>query len=361
MAKQGGGGDPTESEEGGCGCAAGLGTARQGRGPATKGEIAGASDESASAPMQTENSSDAKIPEDMVFLAGGKFRMGSDLNILPGDAEGPARAVQVRPFYMDRFAVSNEAYAAFVADTNYQTASERYGWSFVFELMLTRGERDAIDQAVASAPWWLPVEGASWRHPEGPRSNVLGDGRANHPVTHVSWGDAAAFCRWRGGARLPTEAEWEFGAQGGAPGRLYPWGGTLMPKGVHRANLWQGQFPQRNDAEDGFMFTAPVDAFGPQNSYGLHNIVGNVWEWVEDWWTLDRSVLSEDNPTGPPAGKEKVKKGGSFLCHMSHCYRYRVAARTKTDIDSGTSNQGFRCVRDAGDGAPAGGSLAKVQ
>eukprot|EP00903_Cladosiphon_okamuranus_P014545 g13492.t1 len=294
---------------------------------------------------------------DMVFVEAGKFRFGTDNPFIPPDGEGPGRITHLPGYYIDRFMVTNEKFGEFVGNTSHKTDSERYGWSFVFLPMLSERQQREIQQAVAGMEWWLPVEGAYWRRPEGPETDVFRDGRGNHPVTHVSWNDAKAYCRWRGG-RLPSEAEWERAAQGGgtADGKAalegggvprYPWGDDLTPGGQHRANVWQGTFPTLNLAADGFLYTSPVDAFPAQNSMGLRDAVGNAWEWVEDWWTPDRSKYKRSNPRGPKSGTEKTKKGGSFLCHHTYCYRYRPAARTKSDIDSGTSNQGFRCAADA--------------
>uniref|UniRef100_A0A8C2PDG5 Sulfatase-modifying factor enzyme-like domain-containing protein n=1 Tax=Capra hircus TaxID=9925 RepID=A0A8C2PDG5_CAPHI len=220
--------------------------------------------------------------------------------------------------------------------------AEKFGDSFVFEGMLSEQVKSDIQQAVAAAPWWLPVKGANWRHPEGPDSTVLH--RPDHPVLHVSWNDAVAYCTWAG-KRLPTEAEWEYSCRGGLQNRLFPWGNKLQPKGQHYANIWQGEFPVTNTGEDGFRGTAPVDAF-PPNGYGLYNIVGNAWEWTSDWWTVHHSVEEMINPKGPPSGKDRVKKGGSYMCHKSYCYRYRCAARSQNTPDSSASNLGFRCAAD---------------
>lgn len=204
------------------------------------------------------------------------------------------------------------------------------------------------------AEWWLPVNGSYWKEPEGPGTDVFLTDRNKHPVIQVSWHDAKKFCEWRG-ARLLTEAEWEVAARGPTKNKqakptsphLFPWGTKLVPKTGHRMNVFQGTFPDHNTADDGYAFTCPVDAYGPQNDYGLYNMIGNVWEWVEDWYTNRHSEEHQVNPVGPPHGKDKVKKGGSFLCHRSYCYRYRTVARFPTTPDSATYNIGFRCGRSA--------------
>jgi formylglycine-generating enzyme len=261
----------------------------------------------------------------VIELPGGRFLMGSETGFA-ADGEGPVRVVEVAPFAIDAHAVTNARFAAFVAATGHVTEAERYGWSFVFSgfvppLVAARG-------AVAGTPWWLAVDGACWRAPEGPGSTL--DGREDHPVVHVSWNDAVAYCRWAG-TRLPTETEWEYAARGGLEQRTYPWGDELTPGGEHRCNIWQGDFPTTDTAEDGFAGTAPVDSF-PPNGYGLHNVSGNVWEWCADWF-------------GPP-GAARAMRGGSYLCHASYCNRYRVAARSSNTPDSSTGNLGFRCAGD---------------
>ncbi|XP_008852788.1 formylglycine-generating enzyme isoform X2 [Nannospalax galili] len=278
----------------------------------------------------------------MVPIPAGVFTMGTDDPQIKQDGEAPARSVAIDAFYMDAYEVSNAEFEKFVNSTGYLTEAEKFGDSFVFEGMLSEQVKSHIHQAVAAAPWWLPVKGADWRHPEGPESTILH--RLDHPVLHVSWNDAVAYCMWAG-KRLPTEAEWEYSCRGGLQNRLFPWGNKLQPKGQHYANIWQGEFPVSNTGEDGFQGTAPVDAF-PPNGYGLYNIVGNVWEWTSDWWTVHHSVEEAHNPKGPPSGKDRVKKGGSYMCHKSYCYRYRCAARSQNTPDSSASNLGFRCAAD---------------
>jgi formylglycine-generating enzyme required for sulfatase activity len=278
----------------------------------------------------------------MVALVGGRFTLGSDDALAyPEDGEG-AREVELSAFRIDACAVVNDRFAEFVAATSYVTEAERFGWSFVFGGLLpddfppTRG--------VAGAPWWRQVEGADWRHPAGPQSDLVG--RADHPVVHTSWNDAAAFCAWAG-VRLPTEAEWEFAARGGLEGKAFPWGDELEPGGEHRMNVWQGDFPRHNTRADGYLGTSPVDAFAP-NGYGLYDATGNVWEWTADWFDVAfRQHDRGHDPHGPPDGASRLQKGGSHLCHASYCRRYRVAARQGNSPDSSTGNVGFRCAADA--------------
>ncbi|NXF11516.1 SUMF1 enzyme, partial [Smithornis capensis] len=281
----------------------------------------------------------------MVAIPGGVFTMGTQEPQIPQDGEGPARRVHIHSFYMDEAEVSNEQFQSFVNSTGYITEAEKFGDSFVFEGMLSEAVKADIQQAVAAAPWWLPVKGASWKHPEGPGSSI--SNRMDHPVLHVSWNDAVAFCSWAG-KRLPTEAEWEYSCRGGLENRclLFPWGNKLQPKGQHYANVWQGEFPTNNTAEDGYKGTAPVTAF-PPNGFGLYNMVGNAWEWTADWWDVQHSSHELHNPTGPSSGTDRVKKGGSYMCHKSYCYRYRCAARSQNTPDSSASNLGFRCASDA--------------
>jgi formylglycine-generating enzyme required for sulfatase activity len=278
----------------------------------------------------------------MVELPGGTFKMGTaDRWTYPDDGEGPVHQVTLAPFRIDATAVTNARYAEFVAATGYRTDAEQYEWAFVFAGLLpddfepTRG--------VAAAPWWRQVYGADWAHPEGPQSNV--DERADHPVVQVSWRDASAYCAWAG-VRLPTEAEWEYAARGGLDGAVFPWGNDLEPGGEPRMNVWQGTFPQQNTLDDGYLGTAPVDAFEP-NGFGLWNMTGNVWEWCADWYDPEYYGRSPaENPSGPPAGANHVMRGGSYLCHASYCNRYRVGARSGNGPDSSVGNLGFRCAAD---------------
>jgi sulfatase modifying factor 1 len=280
--------------------------------------------------------------EGMVLLPGGVFRMGTENAMgFPADGEGPVRPVQLDSFYVDETPVTNEAFHRFVSVTGYRTEAERFGWSFVFAGDLPQSQRDAL--AVAGVEWWRRVEGADWRHPEGPLSNV--DDRADHPVIQVSWADAVAFASWAG-KRLPTEAEWEYAARGGLDQKLYPWGDELTPGDRHLCNIWQGTFPSHNTAEDGYASVSPVRAF-PPNGHGLYSMTGNTWEWCMDWFHPTFHVdATRVNPVGPAVGTARVLKGGSYLCHASYCNRYRVAARSSNTPDSATTNIGFRCVRD---------------
>nr|XP_033782320.1 formylglycine-generating enzyme isoform X2 [Geotrypetes seraphini] len=249
--------------------------------------------------------------QQMAFISTGVFTMGTDEPAIPQDGEAPSRRVHIRHFYMDRYEVSNTEFEKFVTSTGYITEAERFGDSFVFEGLLSETVKRDIHQAVAAAPWWLPVKGANWKHPEGPGSEI--HERMDHPVLHVSWRDAVEFCAWAG-KRLPTEAEWEYACRGGRENRLFPWGNNLHPNGKHYANIWQGTFPSNDSGEDGYTGTAPVTSF-PPNGYGMYNMVGNVWEWTEDWWTVHHSAEETHNPKGPSLGEDRVKKGGSYMCH----------------------------------------------
>jgi formylglycine-generating enzyme required for sulfatase activity len=283
--------------------------------------------------------------EEMAHLDGGPFLMGTDsTEAFAADGEGPVREVFLDPFYVDVNPVSNLRFAEFTKATGYRTEAERIGWSFVFRGHIPP-ERyaDLVEQTVPGVPWWCMVRNACWNRPEGPDSAI--SHRDNYPVVHVSWNDAMEYCRWAG-KRPPTEAEWEYAARGGLEQKLYPWGDELTPGGRHLCNIWQGNFPVLDLAEDGYSSVAPADAF-PPNAYGLNSITGNAWEWCHDWFhPAYHETATWTNPAGPPTGEARVIKGGSYLCHRSYCNRYRVAARTSNTPDSATTNMSFRCVRD---------------
>lgn len=285
--------------------------------------------------------------DDMAIIPAGPFRMGDDgADGFAADGEGPSRTVHVDAFLIDRTAVTNAAFERFISATGHQTDAERYGWSYVFHAALhPAAARFVMDAGVPAAPWWLAVHGATWQTPDGPGSGL--EEREDHPVVHVSWRDASAYAAWAG-KRLPTEAEWEKAARGGLDAKRFPWGDDLNPGGEHRCNIWQGEFPTRNTAEDGFLATAPVRSFRP-NGYGLWNTSGNAWEWTADRWSpswhaADRPE-TRHNPRGPNTGAARVIKGGSYLCHASYCNRYRNAARSFNDEDTTTGHMGFRCAR----------------
>jgi formylglycine-generating enzyme required for sulfatase activity len=301
-------------------------------------------------------------PEDMVWVPGGEFWMGSTHPQM-GDAR-PIHLVYVDGFWMDRTEVTNEQFARFVAATGYVTVAEKKPdprhFPFASEDQLVPGSIVFTPPAEAvplhnHLRWWRWQPGACWKHPEGPGSDIKG--REKHPVVHVCWVDAMAYCNWAR-KRLPTEAEWEFAARGGLDRKLYCWGDELRPGGKWMANIWQGRFPVENTAEDGFAATAPVGSF-PPNGYGLCDMAGNVWEWCADWYRPDYYTPRRmRNPEGPrdsydPTAREpesplvpkRVQRGGSFLCSDQYCTRYMPGTRGKGAIDSGESHVGFRCVR----------------
>ncbi|PXY36493.1 formylglycine-generating enzyme family protein [Prauserella flavalba] len=268
------------------------------------------------------------VTDGLITVPGGTFRMGTeDADGFPDDREGPIREVTVAPFAIDPFCVTNARFAEFVDATGYRTEAEKFGWTYVFARFVPAELRKRSPRP-EQTPWWCAVGGAYWRAPEGPGSDV--EARQDHPVVHVSWNDAVAYCAWAG-VRLPTEAEWEYAARGGLDQMRYPWGDELTPDGEHRCNIWQGRFPVRNTEDDGYAGTAPVDAFRP-NGFGLYNTSGNVWEWTAEWFDPDRT--------------NRAMRGGSYLCHDSYCNRYRVAARTGNTPDSSSGNLGFRVVAD---------------
>ena len=289
-------------------------------------------------PVEPQPVGPQQLVSKKIRLDGGTFAMGSeDVDRVPGDGESPVRDVTVSPFAIDDTTVTNAQFALFVAATGYRSETESWGWSYVFAPLLPAELRRSSPR-LPDAPWWCAVQGADWRHPEGPGSDVRD--RGEHPVVQVSWADAATYCRWAGG-RLPTEAEWEYAARGGLHQARFAWGKELTPDGEHRCNIWQGQFPSRNTVADGYRATAPVRSY-PPNGYGLYEVAGNVWEWTADWWGTEH-LASAIDPTGPDSGTARVMRGGSYLCHASYCNRYRVAARSHNDPDSAGGNLGFRC------------------
>jgi len=271
----------------------------------------------------------------------------------------PVHEMFVDGFWMDKTEVTNAQFARFVRETGYVTVAEQP--SDPKEFPGVPPEKLKPGSIVFTPPrvpvplddpsqWWQYVAGADWRHPDGPGSTV--EGKDYDPVVHVCWTDAAAYAKWAG-KRLPTEAEWEFAARGGLSHARYAWGEEQKPGGKWPANVWQGNFPNENTAEDGYQRAAPVASF-PPNGYGLHDLAGNVWEWCADWYRPDYYAVSpKQNPQGPkdsldpdePGFAKRVQRGGSFLCSDQYCVRYRPGARGKGEVNSAASHLGFRCVR----------------
>ncbi|MGJ8610145.1 MAG: formylglycine-generating enzyme family protein [Octadecabacter sp.] len=282
-----------------------------------------------------------ELLSELVQVSGGFFDMGTRRSRFPQDFDSPRRKVKISPFGIGSTTVTNAQFARFVDATGYKTVSEHEGWSYVFHLLLHNP-----DEHKASPPglsWWRRVDGACWKSPEGAGSDV--SARLDHPVVHVSWFDALAYCTWSG-LRLPTEAEWEKAARGGLTRQKFPWGNQMMPAGTHMMNTWQGDFPQTNSQDDGYLGTAPANSFEP-NGYGLYNMTGNVWEWAQDFFG-DTQPTADTlfDPKGPDTGVGRVQRGGSFLCHDSYCDRYHVHSRTQNDPDSSTSHGGFRVAQN---------------
>jgi formylglycine-generating enzyme required for sulfatase activity len=305
----------------------------------------------------------------MVWIPGGEFLMGTaDPQANP--AERPAHQVRVDGFWIDQTEVTNAQFRRFVEATGYATTAERLvDWEQLRmqlppgtpkppddrlvpgSLVFTPPDRPVLLNDITN--WWKWVPGASWQHPDGPGSSITG--KDDYPVVHVSWDDGTAYAKWAG-KRLPTEAEWDFASRGGLEGKKYSWGDEFQPGGKYQANTWQGHFPETNADEDGFPRLAPVKSF-PPNGYGLHDMIGNVWEWCSDWYRPDTYRLDAGsspvvNPTGPeksydpdePYQPKRVTRGGSFLCSANFCTNYRPSARRGTATDSGMSHLGFRCV-----------------
>lgn len=285
--------------------------------------------------------------EHMARIPGGTFLMGSDVHY---PEEAPTRMKSVGAFWMDRHTVTNREFSKFVDATGYVTSPERPVDPALFpgakpELLLPSSVvfRKAAGPVNLRNPfnWWHYVPGADWRHPRGPGSSL--QGLWDHPVVQVSFEDAATYAKWAN-KELPTEVEWEFAARGGLEGAIYSWGDEYMPAGKPMANTWQGEFPWQNLLVDGHEWTAPVGSF-PPNGYGLYDMTGNIWEWTVDWYSRHAPATKSCCTAGNEHGvKQKVMKGGSYLCSPNYCLRYRPAARMAQDVDSATCHLGFRCV-----------------
>ena len=231
-----------------------------------------------------------------------------------------------------------------------KTEAEKYGWSFVFELLVSDEVNQEVHSAVQGAEWWIPIPGSDFRHPSGP------DGTFNevldHPAMHIGWTDAKKYCRWKGG-RLPTESEWEYACRGGLEKQKFPWGNDREPNmtehGTYSMNIFTGEPYSVDDGSDGWPSTAVVGSYAP-NGYGLYDMTGNIWEWVADYWSPRPKVPPEGrrlvDPKGPKQGRDRVMKGGSYMCHPTTCRRYRCSGRSHAEPDSSTGNLGFRCVYD---------------
>lgn len=308
----------------------------------------------------------------MVWIPGGEFSMGSsDPNCGacggqdPMPDARPIHRVRVDGFWMDRTEVTNQQWEAFVKATGYVTVAERKPRAEDFPG--APPDKLVPGGVVFSPPllpvalnnhleWWQYVKGASWRHPGGPGRDLKG--RENYPVVQIAYEDAAAYAKWAR-KRLPTEAEWEFGARGGLTGKHYAWGDDFRPGGRWYANTFQGHFPDRDTGEDGYTGIAPVAKF-PANRYGLYDVAGNVWEWCSDWYRADTydtlaAAGPSVNPRGPDASDDpaepgvpkRVHRGGSYLCTDQYCTRYMVGTRGKGEVSTGTNHLGFRCVKPA--------------
>ena len=307
-----------------------------------------------------------------VKIPAGEFLMGA----IDGDPharadEKPRHKVAVDAFWMDETEVTNAQFRRFVEATKYVTTAERKpDWEELKKQLPEGTPKPPDDVLVAGSivfrqpagpvpldnpgAWWSFVAGADWRHPLGPDSSI--DGKDDYPVVQISWDDANAYAKWAG-KRLPTEAEWEWAARGGLVDKVYAWGEEDVKQGKPKANTFEGRFPDRDEAKDGYAGIAPIKRFAP-NGYGLYDTAGNVWEWCGDWYRHDYYATCEKqgllkNPTGPadsfdpeePTIVKRVQRGGSFLCHDSYCASYRASARMKTSPDTALSHSGFRCVR----------------
>jgi formylglycine-generating enzyme required for sulfatase activity len=315
-------------------------------------------------------------PAGMVWIEGGTFQMGSTGPFSKPD-ERPVHRVTLDGFWISRTPVTNAQFRRFVEATGYVTTAEKPPRMEDILSQLPPGTPPPPASALVAASmvfkpaerpvsmgnplvWWTWMEGADWRHPQGPGTDI--EGLDDHPVVHVSWFDAQAYADWAG-MSLPTEAQWEYAARGGHEQRSYIWGEQALTAGSRRINTWQGQFPYLNTRTDGFVNTSPVGQYAP-NDYGLYDMAGNVWEWVQDWYRPDAYARRENadpslNPTGPvssydpadPHTPKRVTRGGSFLCNDTYCAGYRPSARMKTSPDTSLSHTGFRVVYNAGNTA----------
>lgn len=320
-------------------------------------------------PRVNKTAAPGPAPEGMVWIPGGVYWRGNDTEN-HGDAR-PWHQVEVDGFWMDASPVTNAQFEKFVAATGYVTIAERTPKAEDFPGIdpATIPPENLVAGSVVFAPpeepvpldnhlrWWAYVRGANWRHPEGPESDF--EGRENHPVVHVAYDDALAYCRWAG-KRLPTEAEFEFASRGGLDRKTFGWGNEFRPDGMCMTNTWQGRFPIENTAGDGYRTTSPVGSF-PMNGYKLQDMSGNVWQWCSDWYRDDYYKTLYDgpqpavNPRGPadsrdpsePGVAKRVMRGGSYLCTDQYCTAYECGARGKGAPDTGTSHLGFRCVQNA--------------
>lgn len=325
------------------------------------------------ATVENKNNKPLNAPEGMVWIPGGEFSMGSNVEDeslcsikgVTSDAN-PIHRVYVDGYWMDKTEVTNKQFAEFVKATGYVTYAEKKP---TIEEFPNAPLENLIAGSVVFKPtetkvplndflrWWSYEAGADWRHPTGANSSIKG--KDNYPVVQISYDDALAYAKWAG-KRLPTEAEWEFAARGGKTGNLYAWGNTLKVQGKFQANIYEGTFPIANGdtGEDGFAGIAPTGQYAP-NGYGLYDIGGNVWEWVADWYDRDYyKTLAETNtvtrnPQGPiqyndrtdPLVPKRVHRGGSFLCTDQYCTRYMVGTRGKGESNSPANHLGFRCVK----------------
>lgn len=306
-------------------------------------------------------SSTDTVPEKMVYIKGGSFKMGSSDPMFT-DAL-PIHKVNLKGYWIDEHEVTNAEFEKFVKATGYQTIAERpvnpadFPGADPASLVPGSGVFTPPAKPVSldnPMQWWKYVAGANWKHPTGPGSSI--GGKQNEPVVQISYTDAAAYAKWAG-KRLPTEAEWEFAARGGKDGQKYYWGNELKPGGKWHANIFEGHFPDNNTGDDGFKGLAPVKSF-PPNGYGLYDMDGNAWEWCSDFYREDYYKNSPaDNPQGPassydpqePNQVKRVQKGGSFLCSEEYCSRFVAGTRAKGEVNSATNNLGFRCVKDGPD------------